>query len=376
MANHALSTPIRCGCGVLKRELLAVQYLRGLAAMLVVIFHLGVLIGRMGYSGDWPSGLSGGVDIFFVISGFIMWITTAERRVTPGAFWLNRIIRIVPLYWIITTVMVTVMLIAPSVLQSSRFEAHHVIASYLFIPWHHPLRPEMSPVVLPGWTLNYEMFFYLIFGLCLLLPSRWRLSALVGALVLLVGAGIVTRADPATIFGFYSASIMLEFAFGAVLGRAFLAERGFDLLGKGTALVVLLVALAAMVAMPSSALVPRVVRYGLPALVVVYAGLTLDLRGVREHRLLHEIGNASYSIYLSQLLTMAAFTAVWRKLHLDALPGAIPIYCVAVVAITALVGWICYRVVEGLMTKWLKSLARGRTEPPGNFETTSAVASP
>jgi exopolysaccharide production protein ExoZ len=319
----------------MKRELIAIQYLRGLAALLVVIYHLGPQIARLGYDGPWPAGLSAGVDIFFVISGFIMWVTTAERSVSPGAFWLNRIVRIVPLYWLVTCVMVVMLLVAPSLLQSSRFDLAHIVASFLFVPWVHPLRPEMSPVVLPGWTLNFEMFFYLLFGFCLLLPAKARLYTLVALLLLLSIAGGIFSPPATTVVGFYTRSVIVEFAFGMVLGHAFLVRRGLTALAPGAAWALLLVALAVMVAMPSSDVIARAIRYGIPAFAIVYAALTLELAGaVRENRLLHEIGNGSYSIYLTQLITMAAFTTAWRKAHLDALPGGVVLYCIAATVFT------------------------------------------
>jgi len=363
----------------MKRELIAIQYLRGLAALLVVIYHLGPQIARLGHAGAWPAGLSAGVDIFFVISGFIMWVTTAERSVTPAAFWLNRIIRIVPLYWLVTCVMVVMLLVAPSLLQSSKFDLAHIIASFLFVPWQHPLRPEMSPVVLPGWTLNYEMFFYLLFGFCLLLPVKARLATLVGLLLLLSVIGGILNLPIASIAGFYTRSVIVEFAFGMVLGQAFLSNRGLRTLGPAAAWALLIVGLLVMVSMPSSDVYARAIRYGIPAFAIVYAALTLELAGsVRKNRLLHQIGNASYSIYLTQLITMAAFTAGWRKVHLDHLPGGILLYCIAATLFTLAAGWICYRVVEMPLTNALKRGGRRAhvVPPPSHFEVAALSGEP
>src|SRR5690242_10880579 len=107
------------------QEMYSIQYLRAIAAFSVVVYHLEPQLRRMGYDGFWPGGLAGGVDIFFVISGFIMWMTTYGRRVTTLQFYRRRIVRIVPLYWLVTTFTVAAMLIAPSTLQSGRFDLHH-----------------------------------------------------------------------------------------------------------------------------------------------------------------------------------------------------------------------------------------------------------
>jgi exopolysaccharide production protein ExoZ len=79
-----------------KQELYSIQYLRAVASLSVLAFHL---TDRYGGS---PLVGSSGVDIFFVISGFIMWVTTADRQVTPAEFAKRRIVRIVPNYWIAT----------------------------------------------------------------------------------------------------------------------------------------------------------------------------------------------------------------------------------------------------------------------------------
>ena len=124
--------------------------------------------------------LSGGVDIFFVISGFVMWGVTAGREGGSWSFFSRRLKRIVPLYAILTTVMLVIMLARPSVLLKSRFDVVHVVTSYLFIPWRHPVKGMFEPLLFQGWTLNYEMMFYAIFALILFAPMRFRLPAVVG----------------------------------------------------------------------------------------------------------------------------------------------------------------------------------------------------
>jgi len=97
-------------------ELIAIQYARALAALLVVINHLCPQFLRMGFAPPMWDGLAGGVDIFFVISGVIMWVTTCDRAVSPTAFLRKRITRIVPLYWMITTFPVVLMVLLPHAL--------------------------------------------------------------------------------------------------------------------------------------------------------------------------------------------------------------------------------------------------------------------
>ena len=89
------------------------------------------------YGGIWQSGQAG-VDIFFVISGFIMWVTTHDRRTTPLQFLTNRIVRIVPLYWLLTLTVAAACLIAPSLFRGVVLAPEHVVKSLFFIPTSNP----------------------------------------------------------------------------------------------------------------------------------------------------------------------------------------------------------------------------------------------
>jgi hypothetical protein len=146
-----------------------------------------------------------------------MWVTTSGRQVGVINFWRRRITRIAPLYWAFTLLMVGLMLVAPTVLQSSRYEGWHVLASFLFLPAQHPVMLSMEPVVIPGWTLNYEIFFYLIFGLWLLAPERWRLAgntATIGLLVrdLATGAFLASQRNVVLVGGTGSGKTHLSIA--------------------------------------------------------------------------------------------------------------------------------------------------------------------
>ena len=200
----------------------SIQHLRAVAALLVLLYH--VLIHWLPQYQTHYEFLSGGVDIFFVISGFVMWGVTAGRRGGSWSFFSKRLKRIVPLYWILTTVMLAMMLARPSVLMTSRFDVVHVVTSYLFIPWRHPVKGSFEPLLTPGWTLNLEMMFYVIFAVILLAPMRFRLPAVLGALAGLVVLGLIPHAGTSQ-FDFYTDPIILEFAMGVCLGALVTAER-------------------------------------------------------------------------------------------------------------------------------------------------------
>src|SRR3569623_79790 len=121
-----------------------------------------------------------GVDVFFVISGFIMYYISAGEFGRPGAqsrFLPRRIIRLVPLYWLFTLAMLAAMLLVPGQLAHTVLDPLHILASFVFVPWLDSTGLA-HPILGLGWTLNYEMYFYVLFSFALLLPRRIGLLAL------------------------------------------------------------------------------------------------------------------------------------------------------------------------------------------------------
>ena len=154
----------------------SIQILRGMAALFVVFFHVSEMLlqytDRQGifcrFASLWHTGAAG-VDLFFIISGFVMVQSTRDKFQKNGSsseFMLRRIIRIVPLYWLYTSVMLVLVLL-PFTLKNQVFSGWYTVASYLFIPVLNPASGLDLPLLAPGWTLSYEMYFYLIFALLL-----------------------------------------------------------------------------------------------------------------------------------------------------------------------------------------------------------------
>ena len=324
----------------------SIQYLRGIAAILVVIFHLAPPLEQMGYGGQWPVGLSAGVDIFFVISGFVMWTSTVGRTVTPGAFYRKRLIRIVPLYWLLTSVMAALLLVMPSAFNTAVFRAPHVIASYLFVPMRNPGKAAMEPLLFPGWTLNYEMFFYLLFGLFLVTRPAVRLVGIVTVLALLVMAGLVFRPPALTMASFYTSPVLLEFAAGIGLGAVAYRRGAARLLPTWAALLCLFGGFVVLLTDPLPDAI-WLLRFGIASMGIVAGAISLEGRGwVGDWTVPRILGDASYSIYLTQLITMAAFRFLWFRAGPGDFPGAMVIYALLDVGAAIMGGIICYHLVE------------------------------
>lgn len=172
-------------------EYVGIQYLRGIAVSWVIIYHAMAMIAVSSYF-PYPVG-SFGVDIFFVISGFIMWITTTQKEITPISFFKARLFRVFPLYWIFTVVLLISIFAVPSAFINQRsFDIAFMIKSFFLIPTYNPDVGDITPVYTIGWTLVYEMFFYIIFALSLFIPvAKIRLAILITSFSLLVFAGML-----------------------------------------------------------------------------------------------------------------------------------------------------------------------------------------
>ncbi len=336
----------------LMKTLRSIQYLRAIAALLVAMVHLSAPLQRLGYAGPFPDIFASGVDIFFIISGFVMWVSTAGRDASPLDFLMRRVIRIVPMYWLVTALITAVMLIAPSVVNNGRFELGHVIASFLFIPVEHPTLGHLYPVFVPGWTINYEIFFYVIFAVALLVGPWLRLLGVAALFAALIAIGIA--------FGglsgaaeFYTRGNIAEFVGGMALGWAFLSSLK---LSRGLALTAIAVGVVTLLCghlwyMADE--LDRAIAYGLPALLIVGGAVFYEKQQeVYASGPLGFFGDASYSIYLMHTIPLSAVSFVWARLPLHGLVSWATYVPVALAAVLVF-GSLTYVAVERPMTRAL-----------------------
>ncbi|MFG1320046.1 acyltransferase family protein [Xanthobacter autotrophicus] len=293
----------------------SLQYLRAVASLMVVVFHLGAPLSRLGLTAPWPQSGAAGVDIFFVLSGFLMLVTTRGRESYTATFYVKRMVRIVPLYWIVTTASLALLLLAPQLVKSGKADAWHILASYLFLPARHPVLGTLEPLVVPGWTLNYEMFFYLVWGVALLLPDRVRLTAIT---LFLAGLAVLGRLVPSEnpFLAFYTAPIMLEFVFGLALGLWYLEGPA---LARGWGFVFLAAGFVSLLAQGDVPAGTRVIQWGIPAAMVVAGALVLErARPVKRIGAFVLLGDASYALYLVHGMVLSAVGQVFVHLPLSA----------------------------------------------------------
>ncbi|HEY9217739.1 MAG TPA: acyltransferase, partial [Phenylobacterium sp.] len=226
-----------------------IQGLRALAALMVAVGHLQVLFAAVHPALAWVGLGRAGVDLFFVISGFIMVFTTEREPPSAGRFALRRILRIVPLYWAVTLAVFALAALRPGLLDAGRADPVWLAKSLAFIPFDKG-DGTMNPLVPVGWTLNYEMFFYALLALALIPPlgrARYILVAVVVAALALPGFFVSFGSD---LLQFYTRPILIEFALGVGLGLAFAR------LPRARPVVGSLVLIAALAALAASGLAP------------------------------------------------------------------------------------------------------------------------
>lgn len=217
--------------------LYSLQALRAFAAWVVVCHHFMQIFFDFHATGPIGQLLTDrgaiGVDIFFVISGLVIYLSTRDKSIEPRQFLLNRVMRIVPAYWFYTALMAMLLLAFSQWMPHQEFAWHHLFLSLLFIPAENPGGYGLYPTLNVGWTLNFEMFFYLLFGLAFLVRQRHHLL-LVSAALLLVSE-VLGRVG--VLSHFYNNDIIYEFLLG--IGLGVLHRRGLIRQGRWLPLVVL-----------------------------------------------------------------------------------------------------------------------------------------
>jgi peptidoglycan/LPS O-acetylase OafA/YrhL len=285
------------------KELVGIQYLRGGVAMLVVLHHL--------YFNNTELGPFG-VKIFFVISGFVMWFTTAAVDFSPMLFWRRRLVRIVPLYWFFLSILVAVGLSASQYLKTTDITLETVVKSFLFIPHFHAVQKFIAPILIPGWSLNYEMFFYFIFGIALFIKSDARRFVIIGILLWsLVLCGLSVQPEGAVAATYTNPDLLLFFD-GIVLAVIYRAHN-IDGAMLGLALICIGILSQLFGVRGYFGLFENFV--GLSPALIVAGTLALEPAIRRKPSVaLYTIGNASYSIYLSHLFFLRLSELGWKNL--------------------------------------------------------------
>lgn len=321
------------------------QALRALAALAVVVFHAGRYVAASLPEAAWRWG-EFGVDVFFVVSGFVMMVATP-----PDASWRDfvarRAIRILPMYWLATFAMAVLVLFAPQLFNSATLTPAHFVQSAFLWPHYNPGLPdEVVPLLVPGWTLSYELYFYLVFALFLRLAPGARTLA-VGA-TLFFAAAVAGTLEASATRAFLARDLVIEFVLGMIAAWAWQRGRRCP---ASLAWPLALAGAAAIVAFATPEW--RVTVAGAAAFVMTWALASAPAPRRAFARALQALGDASYSLYLLHPFVVGAAWFAWQRA--DARGG--PVFVAVCLGASALAGWLAWRFVEAPVTRWLRRIA-------------------
>ncbi|MEL6530403.1 MAG: acyltransferase [Pseudomonadota bacterium] len=350
-------------------KLTHIQLLRALSGLIVVISHVGW--GFADHVGDGlgfelGANLAGNaaIMVFFLISGYIMVVSSGPlfgdaqgRRI----FWVRRILRAMPPYWLATIIFVVVML----VLHGEWFGIDKIAKSMVLIPFWPDEPGKPLPVLWPGWTLYYEMTFYLLFGVMI---ASGRMAAIVftGKICLILSLIGLTIQFSSPILHTFTQPIFLLFVVGMALG--WMAVRRLDL-------PVWLRVLCLVSAVPAVVFVDAPatgIGYGLDYLVwcavpaiLVFAAVVGGPLPLPFPRFVTLAGDSSYAVYL--LHVPIAWLAMWVFGQLRFYGGPWAYFALASAMVYGL-SWLFFAYIERPMTRSLNRLfrvdgKRARLEP-------------
>jgi exopolysaccharide production protein ExoZ len=348
------------------KVILNIQALRAIAALLVVGRHVGnpVIGVETHFFPHEPSliqpilGSFGGIgiDIFFVISGFIMLTTTWETFGKPSAsltFFIRRLIRIYPPYWVALAPIAIGSLVTAGHLMRSHVGIKMNILADLF------LLPQAGlPTLGVSWTLSYEMLFYIVFAGLLLLPAKRLVPALVVWAIVQYGLYAALR-DSSHAWGAFIGSVLpIEFIAGAVIGLLYVHGRMRfawpTAAAAGATMVLLWLTFAHFgETLGTSSQALRTFAILVPSSLLVYSAVSLETtKGLRSPAWLVSLGNASYSLYLWHVTILFALGYMLERLHPHGWLMHIGLLAL-MIAITIAVSVAIYEYVERPMTSAL-----------------------
>lgn len=347
------------------------QGLRGVAALLIVLYHVQPLLNRVyGTALDSHAAVFG-VDIFFVLSGFVMVISNPRPDPARAVrFLVQRFFRIVPLYWLATAAIIGFFLIGFRPVGLHHLTPRIAAESLAFFPSTFP-DGRHDLVLTVGWTLMFELFFYLALALTFPLRSIEKSVVLLGGLFAALSiVGQLVEPLP-YLAKFYTSPIMLEFLYGALFAILYmrwnepappwLSRAGLALLLLGFAVSFALDRFGVPVPNKHDA---RFLILGLPAAAVIAGALAMERGGwILRQRFLLELGAASYALYLFHPLILQMAVKATSPL----LPGLPAVAGTVAVAACLAAGFAIHWWIEKPLLQWSRRIthrpSRGREVP-------------
>ena len=336
--------------------ILSIQYLRGIAALLVVLSHIAWKNIQAG--GDtmhwWHEAGQFGVDIFFIISGFIMVYITQNMHQKPHGvrtFIKKRFIRIVPLYWFYTIIALTIFIVMPERVNSAGGDTQIFKSLFLL-----PLASSENYLVGVGWTLHYEFIFYILFAFGLLL-TRALGNIAVGSVILfsVYYASFISMEGMSYIAHSFLNDIFIEFALGMLLFHIINNLKRFHISLSFLSIGIGLLQFYYLHTGGSFTGIHHI-DTGMSAFLICFGVISLEYFLVKkEIKLLTKLGDASYSLYLLHPFVLVAVVMVNDKFQ-DTIPQNQTFLIMMMLIVSLISGYISHIYIEKNLIKLTKRL--------------------
>lgn len=336
-----------------------IQALRGVAALAVLFYHLalfirdGVFAGQSGFpAGPWDQGWAG-VDLFFVISGFIMVWTTqnSSSAISSSAKFLwRRMTRIYPLWWFCAGIMAVYFLLtynmpaAPDRVAGPQEAWPYALKSFALWP-----QQETRPLLGLGWTLIHEMWFYIAFACLLILPRKFLMPSLIiwCGLTFLHYAVLGPVDETEALRKLITSPLTLEFIGGALIACLLVKQqvlpRHFAWGVFWTGLIWVGLAMTLNIRfMAEDHHFTRTIIYGPAMLALVWGSTALALNGgFRVPVWLIRVGDWSYALYLIHYIVLIGLKRVLTQIGWGEAGGllAILIFGLTAIALSLMAAW-------------------------------------
>lgn len=323
----------------------SIQALRALAAWIVVAHHYVQIVHGFNNKTIISSFLSNygsiGVDIFFVISGFVIYLATIDKDVKPWKFALNRAFRIIPLYWVITLVTAIIIVSTDKLIPLTEFNTLFFIKSLFFLPAANPSGIGYFPLVTVGWTLNFEMMFYFIFSLALFFSKKTYLYIVFISVFLLN----YFLARNFVFLDFYKSKIIYEFLIGILLAISY--KNGF-LRSVNPFISVFIFFIGVFLIMSQGHANHAPLKNGFPCALIIAAFIQQE-NFFKRIPLIKKIGDYSYSTYLIHVIVISVMFYFSNKYNLSnyllLLSSTVSIFIISIIS---------YRFLEKPINDWAK----------------------
>ena len=344
-----------------KKIVYSVQILRGVAAFFVVLHHVLLQLYSRGSGREFDQGAAG-VDIFFVISGFVIYV--AGRNLDWSEFARRRIVRIVPLYWMFLVLKIVFWKLSGGASPRPIGSLSYIVSSFLFIPAYRGDSPDPTPLITSAWTLNYEIYFYLVCSVILFaVPRRFFVIGvfLVIGLTSMGGLGLTVSTHILQIPAILSLfnPICLEFLAGIVLGILWIRSGNWP---TGFGFILLCISVAWFCIAPKPGLIDfhRPLFWGIPSILLVASFLIFELKfNFRRFKFLLLLGDSSYALYLSHSAVLPILDKILTKLRIFWEVEAVILSLICI-----LVGIVIHLFVERPMTARVSRILKLKTKTP------------